>query len=126
MQFFKSAVVAIITFAAVAIAAPASSDKLASPGECKPLLGSCDVDSDCCDDLCVLGVSSILQICFYKFLMSPTIALHLNRYCSCPTIDAFVEQYEVKHYLVLFSGDLLNSSCRIFSYLCRDGSNRTS
>ncbi|KZP19107.1 hypothetical protein FIBSPDRAFT_863018 [Athelia psychrophila] len=50
MQFFKSAVVAVMAFAAVAVAAPWDT------AECKPLLQSCDVNSDCCADLCVAGL----------------------------------------------------------------------
>ncbi|KZP19092.1 hypothetical protein FIBSPDRAFT_862998 [Athelia psychrophila] len=49
MQFFKSAVVAVVAFAAVAIAAP-------NDDECKPLLESCAVNSECCADLCVAGL----------------------------------------------------------------------
>ncbi|KZP07762.1 hypothetical protein FIBSPDRAFT_965339 [Athelia psychrophila] len=49
MQFFKSAVVAVVAFAAVAVAAPWET-------ECKPLAQSCSVNSECCNDLCVLGL----------------------------------------------------------------------
>ncbi|KZP07763.1 hypothetical protein FIBSPDRAFT_965340 [Athelia psychrophila] len=50
MQFFKSAVVAIMAFAAVAVATPWGAP------ECKPLLQSCAVNSECCGDLCALGL----------------------------------------------------------------------
>ncbi|KZP19093.1 hypothetical protein FIBSPDRAFT_955637 [Athelia psychrophila] len=52
MQFFKSTIVAIVAFAAVAVAAPGGD--WAHP--CKPLLQSCAVNSECCGDLCVLGL----------------------------------------------------------------------
>lgn len=56
MQFFKSAVVAVLAFAAVAIASPAPAP--GEPTECKPLLESCSVNSDCCADVCLAGVSA--------------------------------------------------------------------
>ncbi|KZP19114.1 hypothetical protein FIBSPDRAFT_955657 [Athelia psychrophila] len=49
MQFFKSTVVAVMAFAAVAVAAPGGAP-------CKPLLQSCSVNSECCADLCVAGL----------------------------------------------------------------------
>ncbi|KZP07770.1 hypothetical protein FIBSPDRAFT_875116 [Athelia psychrophila] len=54
MQFIKSAVVSVVAFAAVAVAAPGG-DWAPSP-PCKPLLQSCAVNSECCGDLCVLGL----------------------------------------------------------------------
>lgn len=53
MQFFKSAVVAVMAFAAVVVASPGGSP----PPPCKPLLQSCSVNSECCGDLCVAGVN---------------------------------------------------------------------
>lgn len=50
MQFIKSVTIAVVAFVAVAAAwSPAP--------ECKPLLQSCSVNSECCGDLCALGVS---------------------------------------------------------------------
>ncbi|KZP19103.1 hypothetical protein FIBSPDRAFT_863015 [Athelia psychrophila] len=50
MQFFKSAVVAVVAFAAAAVATPWGAP------ECKPLAQTCAVNSECCADLCVLGL----------------------------------------------------------------------
>ncbi|KZP07761.1 hypothetical protein FIBSPDRAFT_875100 [Athelia psychrophila] len=55
MQFFKSAVFAVMAFAAVAVAVPAPVGE-SLKRECKPLLQSCAVNSECCNDLCVLGL----------------------------------------------------------------------
>ncbi|KZP07771.1 hypothetical protein FIBSPDRAFT_875119 [Athelia psychrophila] len=55
MQFFKSAVVAAVAFAAVVVAAPAPAGE-SLKRECKPILESCAVDSECCADLCVAGL----------------------------------------------------------------------
>ncbi|KZP19111.1 hypothetical protein FIBSPDRAFT_863025 [Athelia psychrophila] len=52
MQFSKSAVVAAMAFAAVAVAAPGGPP----PPACKPLLQSCAVNSECCGDLCLAGL----------------------------------------------------------------------
>ncbi|KZP19113.1 hypothetical protein FIBSPDRAFT_955656 [Athelia psychrophila] len=56
MQFFKSAVVAVMAFAAVAVAAPNGGGGAPPPPPCKPLLQSCSVNSECCADLCVAGL----------------------------------------------------------------------
>ena len=62
MQFFKSTILLAVAFVTFAAAAP-NGETLEARGsgkpkaECKPLLESCDVDSECCGDLCVLGVS---------------------------------------------------------------------
>lgn len=59
MQFFKSAVFFVVAFAAAALAAP-QVEGSPNPGpNCKPLLQSCAVNSECCGDLCVLGVSVV-------------------------------------------------------------------
>ncbi|KZP29475.1 hypothetical protein FIBSPDRAFT_851477 [Athelia psychrophila] len=50
MQFFKSTVFAALAFVAFAAAAPSEAR------ECKPLLQSCSVDSECCSDGCLLGL----------------------------------------------------------------------
>jgi hypothetical protein len=58
MQFFKSTILLAVAFVTFAAAAP-SSETLEARGkkECKPLLESCAVDSECCGDLCLAGVS---------------------------------------------------------------------
>lgn len=53
---------------------------------CKPLLQSCAVDSECCGDLCVLGVRHFLHtaslfICLCLFILS-TINLGLDTFGS--------------------------------------------
>ncbi|KIM90415.1 hypothetical protein PILCRDRAFT_812155 [Piloderma croceum F 1598] len=58
MQFFKSTILLAVAFVTFAAAAP-NGQTLEARGkkaECKPLLESCDVDSECCGDLCVLGL----------------------------------------------------------------------
>jgi hypothetical protein len=55
MQFFKSTILLAVAFVTFAAAAP--SGETLEARECKPLLESCGVDSECCGDLCVLGVS---------------------------------------------------------------------
>jgi hypothetical protein len=67
MQFFKSTILLAVAFVTFAAAAPGGETLEARGGgggggggggpECKPLLQSCDVDSKCCSDLCVAGVS---------------------------------------------------------------------
>ncbi|TFK32437.1 hypothetical protein BDQ12DRAFT_728681 [Crucibulum laeve] len=52
MQFFSSLILTITIFAAAVAASPAP---WAVP-ECKPLLQSCAVNSECCGDLCVAGL----------------------------------------------------------------------
>lgn len=54
MQLFKSAVVAVMALAALAVAAPEDESK----APCKPALQSCSDDYECCSDLCLLGVSA--------------------------------------------------------------------
>lgn len=54
MQFFKSAVLFVVAFATVALAAPGGGGE--GPPPCKPLLQSCSVNSECCGDLCLAGV----------------------------------------------------------------------
>lgn len=78
MQFFKSAVVAVMAFAAVAVATPWG------PTECKPLLQSCDVNSECCGDLCVAGVSADPRFRCHSLLTAHMIALHLNYHFTYP------------------------------------------
>ncbi|KZP02595.1 hypothetical protein FIBSPDRAFT_969816 [Athelia psychrophila] len=58
MQFFKSTVVAVMAFAAVAVAAPGGGGGGGGgpPAQCKPLLQSCAVNSECCGDLCLAGL----------------------------------------------------------------------
>ncbi|KZP19104.1 hypothetical protein FIBSPDRAFT_569623 [Athelia psychrophila] len=56
MQFFKSTIVAVMAFAAVAVATPWGAP------ECKPLLQSCAVNSECCGDLCALGVRDLRRL----------------------------------------------------------------
>jgi hypothetical protein len=61
MQFLKSTVVFVLAFATFAAAAPSEAAGLEEnwgkpKPECKPLLQSCKVDSECCGDLCVAGV----------------------------------------------------------------------
>ena len=62
MQFFKSTVIFVFAFAALAAAAPGAPTVDAhhhtSKKECKPLLQSCKTWTECCADLCVLGVSN--------------------------------------------------------------------
>lgn len=59
MQIFKSAVFAVLAFAAAAAAVPTPELEGLAVRECKPLLQSCSVDSDCCSDGCLLGVSQV-------------------------------------------------------------------
>ncbi|KAJ7798573.1 hypothetical protein B0H14DRAFT_2906362, partial [Mycena olivaceomarginata] len=40
-----------------ALAAKRGTPSGVPPGECKPLLQSCSVNSECCGDVCLLGVS---------------------------------------------------------------------
>jgi hypothetical protein len=65
MQFFKSTIllaVAFVTFAVAVPAEPTEDWNTPKPKECKPLAQSCKVNSECCADLCVAGVS-ILKLC---------------------------------------------------------------
>ena len=59
MQFFKSTVLLAVAFVTFAAAAPGGETLEARGGKkpCKPLLQSCAVNSECCGDLCVAGVS---------------------------------------------------------------------
>ena len=79
MQFFKSALFAVLAFTAVAVAVPGEAcggggggggggdggggeggsggGRGGKGGDCKPLLQSCGMNSECCGDLCVAGVS---------------------------------------------------------------------
>lgn len=60
MQFSMFSVVAFFALATTVIAGGGGDCcKCSGPGgvECKPLLQSCAVNSECCGDLCVLGVS---------------------------------------------------------------------
>jgi hypothetical protein len=61
MQFFKSTILLALAFATFAVAAPAEDTEAGyTPHKpCKPLLQSCAVNSECCGDLCVAGVSTI-------------------------------------------------------------------
>ncbi|KIM85986.1 hypothetical protein PILCRDRAFT_330286 [Piloderma croceum F 1598] len=63
MQFFKSTILFALAFATFAVAAPADEGTLQARKECKPLLQSCGVDSECCGDLCVAGVTLHLSWC---------------------------------------------------------------
>ncbi|KIM85980.1 hypothetical protein PILCRDRAFT_816526 [Piloderma croceum F 1598] len=58
MQFFKSTILFALAFATFAVAAPADDTTIQGwkKPECKPLLESCGVDSECCGDLCVAGL----------------------------------------------------------------------
>lgn len=59
MQFsIKTAFLALAVFLPLASAA-ALTEKRWGTAECKPLLQSCSVDSECCADLCVAGVSTL-------------------------------------------------------------------
>ncbi|KAF8164120.1 hypothetical protein K438DRAFT_1858152 [Mycena galopus ATCC 62051] len=58
------------------------------PGECKPALESCSVNSECCADLCLLGVSvplsefmnvSVLRCSDYSFAFN----WHAEIVCVC-------------------------------------------
>lgn len=61
MQFsIKTAILALAVF--VPFAAAAAEEKRWGTAECKPLLQSCAVNSECCGDLCVAGVSILLQM----------------------------------------------------------------
>ncbi|TFK32436.1 hypothetical protein BDQ12DRAFT_728679 [Crucibulum laeve] len=53
MQFFSSLILTVTIFAAAVAASPAPWN---APPECKPLLQSCAVNSECCGDLCALGL----------------------------------------------------------------------
>ena len=55
MQFFKSTILLAVAFLTFAATAP--SGETLEARECKPLLQSCAVDSECCGDLCLAGVS---------------------------------------------------------------------
>jgi hypothetical protein len=60
MQFFKSTIllaVAFVTFAAAAPGGGGGGGGGGGSGGCKPLLQSCGVNSECCGDLCIAGVS---------------------------------------------------------------------
>ena len=61
MQFFKSTILLAVAFVTFAVAAPADEssawNKPKPKAECKPILESCSVNSECCADLCVAGVS---------------------------------------------------------------------
>jgi hypothetical protein len=62
MQFFKSTILFALAFATFAAAAPANDATVEAwpkpkPKVCKPLLQSCNVNSECCGDLCLVGVS---------------------------------------------------------------------
>lgn len=92
MQLFKSVVLAVLAFVAVVAA---------TEGECKPLLQSCDVNSDCCADLCVLGVSLPLPVTVATTLMemfsfalehlATSINVYWKKNCTCSVylFDAF-------------------------------------
>jgi hypothetical protein len=64
MQFFKSTILLAVAFVTFAAAAPGgetedwNKPKPKPEPECKPLLQSCGVNSECCGDLCVAGVSA--------------------------------------------------------------------
>ena len=51
----KSTIAALVTFTIVVLAAPRGGN---GGGECKPVAQSCAVNSECCSDLCVVGVSN--------------------------------------------------------------------
>jgi hypothetical protein len=66
MHFFKSTIVFALAFVTFAVAAPGGTtlevrggggDDGGDGDDCKPLLQSCSVNSECCADLCVAGVS---------------------------------------------------------------------
>jgi hypothetical protein len=64
MHFFKSTIVFALAFVTFAVAAPGGTTLEVrggggdgGGGECKALLESCSENSECCSDLCVVGVS---------------------------------------------------------------------
>lgn len=59
MQFFKSTIILALAFVTFAAAAPGPTT-LEERHQCKPLLQSCDVNSECCADLCIAGVSIVI------------------------------------------------------------------
>jgi hypothetical protein len=60
MQFFKSTGILFgLAFATFAAAAPTNEDSVDARWQCKPVLASCAVNSVCCGDLCVAGVSAL-------------------------------------------------------------------
>jgi hypothetical protein len=60
MQFFKSTIVLAFAFVTFAAAAPGATTLEQRDDECKPMLQSCAADSDCCGDLCLLGVRIVI------------------------------------------------------------------
>ena len=58
MQLFKSTVLFALAFVTFVTAAPTNEDSVEARGQCKPPLESCAVNSECCGDLCLLGVSA--------------------------------------------------------------------
>jgi hypothetical protein len=71
MQFFKSTVIFALAFVTFAVAAPGGTTLEArggggggggGKGECKSLAESCSENSECCSDLCLLGVR-VLTFC---------------------------------------------------------------
>lgn len=68
MQFsVKSVLFALAIFLPIASAATLQERQVP---ECRALLASCSVDSDCCGDLCTLGVSHdfplrVLAVCSF-------------------------------------------------------------
>lgn len=58
MQFSIKTALALAVFLPFAVAIPPKEKRL-DADECKPLLQSCAVDSECCADLCLAGVSSM-------------------------------------------------------------------
>jgi len=80
MQFFKSTILLVVAFVTFAAAAPSGETREAHwiPGQCKPLLQSCNVNSECCGDLCVLGVI-ILTYCTQLHIL---INLVISQLCA--------------------------------------------
>lgn len=62
MQFFKSTLFAAMAFVVFAAAAPRIIETREVARECKPLLQSCSVDSECCSDGCLLGVRTFVHL----------------------------------------------------------------
>jgi hypothetical protein len=58
MHFLKSTIVFALAFATFAVAAPGGTalEVRGGGGECKALLESCSTNSECCSDLCLIGV----------------------------------------------------------------------
>jgi len=97
MQFFKSALIFAFAFAALVAAAPGAPVVEAcghAPGgkgppkeHCKPLLQSCSMNSECCADICVVGVSYLTYLIkLYAHLTFGDIAVVRLSYFDLPLV----------------------------------------